>query len=53
MGLNNRQNPDLGHYLLFENESGDGELVSAQSIGKLMNKTKHEIDVVFVAACDS
>ena len=44
---------DLSHCLLFENMQGDGELVSASQLRELMKKTNQELDVVFVAACDS
>jgi hypothetical protein len=42
-----------GHFLLFENSYGAGELVSAKQLRLLMQSTEHQIDVVFVAACDS
>ena len=42
-----------GQYLLFENSWCDGELVSAQSIHRLIRTRNHELDLVFVAACDS
>ena len=41
------------HYLLFENSYGAGELVSGEQLQNFMQSTKHQIDVVFVAACDS
>ena len=44
---------DQSHCLLFENMQGDGELVSASQLRELMKKTNQELDVVFVAACDS
>ena len=53
MGMNFKQSEDHGHFLLFENAQGDGELVSAQQLKELMKKAKRELDVVFVAACDS
>ena len=39
--------------MLFENEWGDGDLLSAEEIGKLIRKYIHRIELVFVAACDS
>ena len=44
-----------GQYLLFENQYGDGELVSAQELGELLEKSLKDFhfSVVFVAACDS
>ena len=53
MGMNYNQSADHGHFLLFENAQGDGELVSAQQLKELMKKARRELDVVFVAACDS
>ena len=43
----------MGHFLLFENKQGDGELVSAQELSDFMKKANTVLDVVFVAACDS
>jgi len=52
-----RQNFDLhkerGHLLLFEDQNGDGELVSAQELREFMQQANTELEVVFVAACDS
>lgn len=45
--------PDAGHYLLFENEQGDGQLVSASTISEFLKKENIKLNVVFVAACDS
>lgn len=42
-----------GHFLLFENLYGAGELVSAKQIRLLLNTDRHDIDVIFVAACNS
>ena len=53
MGFNARQYVDKGHFLLFENPEGDGELVSAHQLGEFMKKAKADLDLVFVAACDS
>ena len=44
---------DQGHFLLFENEQGNGEMVSATELGEFMSKAKQKLDVVFVAACES
>jgi hypothetical protein len=41
------------HFLLFENSYGAGDLVSAEQLQNFMQSTEHQIDVVFVAACDS
>ena len=53
MGINLKDNVDKGHFLLFENEFGDGELVSAQQLGDFMRKNSADLELVFVAACDS
>ena len=42
-----------GHFLLFENGQGKGELVSSEQLGEFMRAAKAELDVVFVAACQS
>ena len=53
MGMNFNANQDQGHFLLFENAQGDGELLSAQHLGSFLKKLNYELDLVFVAACDS
>ena len=55
MGLDSGANleEDLYYSLLFEDNLGNARLVSAQELGEFMQKTKHVMDVVFVAACDS
>ena len=44
---------DEGHFLLFENSYGSGELVSAKQLRIFMQNSQHEFDVIFVAACQS
>ena len=44
---------DEGHFLLFENSYGAGELLSAKHLRSLLDSHQHEIDLIFVAACDS
>ena len=39
--------------LLFETQTGEGELVCLQELQKLIRRTMPRLDVVFVAACDS
>lgn len=53
MRLNYQDVREVGHFLLFENSFGAGELVSAKQLRLLMQSSDHQIDVVFVAACDS
>ena len=38
MGFNYNSTADMGHFLLFENEMGQGELVSAKLLGDYMRK---------------
>ena len=42
-----------GNFLLLESETGEGELVSARRLHKLIKSTLPHLDLVFVAACDS
>lgn len=53
MGQNYSSSQSVGHFLLFENIQGDGDLVSAQELGAFMKTGHTELEVVFVAACDS
>lgn len=53
MGLNYDSIKEEGHFLLFENSYGAGELVSAKQLRIYMESSDHRIDVVYVAACDS
>lgn len=54
MGISNhKHNFSQGHFLLFENEYGDGELVSAQQLSNFMKSAQAELELVVVAACDS
>ena len=56
MGLMTQSQSEFaGHYLLFENHYGDGDLVSAQQLGEFIQKSSKDFSfsVVFVAACDS
>ena len=41
------------HFLLFEKQSGEGELVSQKSLNKIVKRSFSFIELVFVAACDS
>ena len=52
MSLTN-MNAVSGQALLFENEWGDGDLITAEEINKIIQSVNHEIELVFVAACDS
>ena len=53
MGFNYREYKDEGNFLLLENQTGEGELVSARKLRKLITSTLPNLDLVFVAACDS
>lgn len=53
MGQNFDLHKERGHLLLFEDQNGDGELVSAQELREFMQQANTELEVVFVAACDS
>ena len=53
MGMNFHSVRDEGHFLLFENLVGDGELVSARLLRMVMAQSTNEIEIIFVAACDS
>ena len=41
------------NFLLLENETGEGELVSENTLNKLIRQTMPTLSLVFVAACDS
>ena len=53
MGFNYMEYKDEGNFLLLENSTGEGELVSARKLQKLITSTLPNLDLVFVAACDS
>ena len=53
MGLNFEDMKDEGNFLLFESQTGLGELVSSKKLGQLISQVQPNLDVVFVAACDS
>ena len=53
MGLNFEDMKEEGHFLLFESPSGEGELVSSKKLKELISQVMPNLDVVFVAACDS
>ncbi len=42
-----------GDFLLLERENGEGELVSAKQLRKLIKLYSVKLDLVFVAACKS
>lgn len=42
-----------GNYLLFENEDGEGELVSEKTLKQLILKSNTNLEFVFVASCHS
>ena len=39
--------------LLFEDESGKGELLSDDELDEFLKKEVHKLDLVYLAACDS
>ena len=41
------------HFLIFENEYGSGNLISAKQLRDIMKFSSHQIEVIVVAACDS
>ena len=53
MGANYHAVKHEGNFLLFENTSGEGELVSAKILSNLVSKTMPNLDLVFVAVCKS
>ena len=53
IGLNFEEMKQEGHFLLFETPLGEGNLVSSKKLNDLLDKTTGDLDVVFVAACDS
>ena len=53
MQANQEEAHEESHHLLFENQYGSGQLVSAKDIRQLMQNSPNPIDVIFVAACDS
>ena len=53
MALSTPVAADEGFFLMFENEHGSGDLVSANELGQFMSQASEKIDVVFVAACES
>ena len=49
-------NPDLrdqGNFLLLESSTGEGELVGSKNLKKLIASHLPDLDLVFVAACNS
>ena len=53
MGVNYMEVKDEGNFLLLESQTGEGELVSSRRLHKLITSTLPNLDLVFVAACDS
>ena len=56
MGLRMQDNDDQwmeSHFLIFENEYGSGNLISAKQLRNIMKCYSHQIEVIVVAACDS
>ena len=53
MGVNFADMRAEGDFLLFENDSGQGELVSQLKLKNLFKKSDLNLDLVFVAACNS
>ena len=53
MQANQEEAHEESHHLLFENQYGSGQLVSAKEIRMLMENSPQPIDVIFVAARDS
>ena len=53
MGTNYMELKEEGNFLLLESSTGEGELVSSCKLHKLITSTLPNLDLVFVAACDS
>ena|ERR1719438_95524 len=51
-GMNAHASGD-NKFLLLEKETGEGELVSEKELNKLISSTMPNLDLVFVAACQS
>jgi len=50
-GRNHFLKKDEGDYLLFETESGEGELVSEKMLKEFLKASKANLEFVFVASC--
>ena len=48
-----QSNTGIKSYLLFENDFGEGTLISTEELLHLVRRTVTNLDLVFVAACDS
>ena len=53
IGLDYKAYRNDGDFLLLERENGEGELVSAKQLRKLIKLYTVKLDLVFVAACKS
>ena len=53
MGSNFDSMRSQGDFLLFEDESGQGQLASESKLKELIRESEINLDLVFVAACDS
>lgn len=53
IGLDYKAYKNDGDFLLLERENGEGELVSAKQLKKLIRLYSVQLDLVFVAACKS
>ena len=53
MGANYMELKEEGNFLLLEGPTGEGELVSSRKLHKLITSILPNLDLVFVAACDS
>ena len=48
-----RDRAEKENCLIFEKENGEGQLVDAASLNKLIKKALPKLDVIFLAACNS
>ena len=53
MGTSSQSMRQQGNFLLLENSAGEGELISQMNIEKLVKSHLPDLDLVFVAACQS
>ena len=53
LGYSYHERKQEGNFLLFENQFGEGELVSQKTLNRLVSKEIPNLDLVFVAACKS
>ena len=41
------------NFLLFETSTGEGQLISTKHLNKIIRQSLPNLDVIFLAACDS